>query len=131
MAFPREILVAGINIADSLTAGVQCDVTYEAYLSADGNGDEDYDTPQTVPCVVDQTKRQKVTSSGRLETVVATLTFPRGLSFTISPKDRITLPDGTTGPLILDSPDSVVDPVTGRGFIQTVMIGEPATQTGT
>lgn len=130
MAFPREILVSGIQIADSLTAGVQCNVTYEAFLSADGDGDEEFDTPVLVACVVDQTKRQKTTSTGRLETVIATLTFPRGLSFTIGPKDRITLPDGTTGPLILDAPDAVVDPVTGRGFIQSVMIGEVATQTG-
>lgn len=130
MSFPAEILRSGIQIADSLTAGVQCIVTYERYLGSDGDGDETFDDPTTVQCVVDQTKRQKTTSSGRLETVLATLTFPRALSFTIGPKDRIVLPDGTTGPLILDSPDAVVDPGTGRGFIQTVMIGEVATQTG-
>lgn len=130
MSFPVEILRAGIQIADQLTAGVQCDVTYEAYVTEDGDGDEEYDDPVTVACVLDQTKRQKTTSSGRVETVIATLTFPRALSFTIGPKDRITLPDGTTGPLIIDTPDAVVDPGTGRGLIQTVMIGEVATQTG-
>jgi hypothetical protein len=129
MAFPREILVAGIGIADALTAGVQCLVSYEEFISADGNGDEDYEDPVSIACVVDQTRKHKTTSTGRIDVVVATLTFPRG-DLNIGPKDKITLPDGTTGPLIIDAPDAVVDPVTGRGFIQTVMIGEVATQTG-
>lgn len=129
MAFPRDILVAGILLADQFTLGTQCDITYEPFASVDGNGDETYGSPQTLTCVVDQTRKHKTTPSGRLDVVVATLTFPRG-GLNIGPKDKITLPDGTTGPLILDAPDSVVDPVTGRGYIQTVMIGEVATQTG-
>lgn len=127
--FPREILVAGINILDGITGGVQCDITYEQFISADGNGDEDYEDPVTLTCVVDQTVKSKATSSGRIVATKAELTFPRG-GLNIGPKDRITLPDGTTGPLIIDAPDSVVDPVTGRGFIQTVLIGEVAAQSG-
>lgn len=129
MSFPREVLVAGINIADALLAGVQGTVQYEAYTSGDGDGDEDYASPVGVQCVIDQTRRQVSTASGRLLTTVATLTFPRG-GLNINPKDRITLPDGTTGPLILESPGAVFDPVTGRGFITEVKIGEPGAQTG-
>ena len=129
MAFPREILVGGINIADSLTAGVQSTVQWEAFVSANGDGDETYATAVPLKCVLDQKRRSESTPSGRVQTTVATLTFPRG-NLNISPKDRITLPDGTTGPLILDAPDAVFDPVTGRGFITTVKIGEVASQTG-
>jgi hypothetical protein len=129
MAFPREIIVGGIAIADALTAGVQGSVQYEAYTSADGDGDESYAAAVPVSCVIDQTRKAKTTGTGRLVVTVATLTFPRG-GLNINPKDRITLPDGTTGPLILDAPDAVFDPVTGRGFITTVSIGEVAGQTG-
>jgi hypothetical protein len=129
MAFPRDILVAGIKIADTLTAGVQGPVTYEAYTGADGDGDESYASPTTIYCVVDQTRKSNATPTGRVVTTVATLTFPRG-GININPKDKITLADGTTGPLILDAPDAVFDPLTGRGFITTVKIGEPGAQTG-
>lgn len=123
MAFPREIIVAGINIADSLTAGVQGTVQHYVRTSANGDGDESYAAAVPVQCVIDQTRKHHSTATGRLVTTVATLTFPRG-GLNIGPKDKITLPDGTTGPLILDTPDSVFDPVTGRGFITTVKIGE-------
>jgi hypothetical protein len=127
--FPREVLLVGINIADTLTAGVQSSVSHYAFLGANGDGDESYDDPVPVSCVLDQTRKQVSTPQGRLEAIVATLTFPRG-GINIGPKDKIVLPDGTTGPLILDAPDAVFDPVTGRGFITTVRIGEVGRQTG-
>jgi hypothetical protein len=129
MAFPRDIIVAGINIADALTAGVQGTVQYQAYTSANGDGDESYAAAVPLQCVIDMKRRSEVTPSGRIVTTVAKLTFPRG-GLNINPKDRITLPDGTTGPLILDAPDAVFDPVTGRGFITSVGIGEVASQSG-
>lgn len=121
MAFPRDILLVGIKIADALTSGVQSDITWTPVTSHTGNGDEVVGTAQILKCVLDQTRRQ-VTAGGRMQVVVATLTFPRG-GINIGPLDKITLADGTTGPLILDAPDAVFDPVTGRGFITTVMIG--------
>lgn len=129
MSFPREVLLAGIAIADGLTAGVQSDVTWTPVTSTNGNGDEIFGAPQPLKCVLDQTRRQVTTASGRIATVVATLTFPRG-GVNIGPMDKITLPDGTTGPLILDGPDSVFDPVTGRGFITTIHIGEVSSNRG-
>lgn len=123
MSFPREIIVGGIAIADQLTLGVQSTVQWEAFLSETGNGDETFDTPKPLTCVLDQTRKQAPTPSGRLITVIATLTFPRG-GLNINPRDRITLPDGTTGPLIMEAPNAVFDPVTGRGFVTEVKIAE-------
>lgn len=129
MSFPREPLLAGIAIADQLTAGVQTGVTHYPWTAADGDGDESFGTGVLVYCVLDQTRKQVSTPNGRVQAIVATLTFPRG-GLNIGPKDKIVLPDGTSGPLILDSPDAVFDPVTGRGFITTVRIGEVGRQTG-
>jgi hypothetical protein len=129
MSFPREVLLAGINIADALTAGVQMPISHYAWSSADGDGDESYGSAATIYGVVDQTRKQVSTPQGRVVAIVATLTFPRG-GILIGPKDKMVLPDGTTGPLILDAPDAVFDPVTGRGFITTVRIGEVGRQTG-
>ena len=130
MAFPAELLRAGIAIADTLTKGVQVDVTLEAWTGQSGFGVESFASPVTIKCVLDLTRKQIKTDSGREITIVATLTkvgdvAPNGTAGRrepIDPRDRITLPDGTTGPII-DVPGAVVDPGTGRGFINAIMIG--------
>jgi hypothetical protein len=88
----------------------------------------------TLNAVVDLTRKQRTLTSGRVITVIATLTIvgdvtPNGTTGRkepIDPRDRITLPDGTTGPII-DAPGAVVDPGTGRGFIHEIMLGEVGT----
>lgn len=130
MAFPREVLVAGIAVANALTQGVQCDCTLEAWISEDGEGVVTYASPVTLRAVVDLTRKSRVVD-GQLVTVVATLTVvgdvaPNGASGRyepIDPRDRITLPDGRTGP-ILNASDAVLDPVLGRPFINGIYLGE-------
>jgi len=123
MAFPAEILRAGISIANSLTKGVQATVTLERWTGQDAYGTETYGSSTSVRAVVDLTRRQRMSASGRLVTVVAMLTILDQID-QIDPKDRITLPNGVIGP-ILSGPDAVVDPGDNEGFIQEVAIGEP------
>jgi hypothetical protein len=133
MAFPREILVSGIRIANSLTAGVQPFIWHSTCVDEDGEGHRTYAAPIRRSCVVDLTRKIIPGPSGKDQTIIATLTFvgdvpPNG---TITPwgriepfdlRDVITLPDGTTGPIV-SNPGAVVDPVTGRGFIHVITLG--------
>lgn len=129
MSFPAEILRSGIQIADSLTKGVQSTITIERWTGQTVHGDDTYSIPITVSAVIDRTN--KVINRGDEQiTIGATLTvigdIPPdggvGRREPIDPRDRITLPDGFTGPII-NAPNSVVDPGTGRGFINEIMLG--------
>lgn len=130
MAFPREILRSGIKIAHNLTKGVQGEIQHYAWTGQDGYGKPTYPiSPVSLLCVIDRTNKV-ITVNGQLVTISATLTFvgdvaPNGATGRrepIDPRDKIILPDGFTAPII-DTPGSVTDPVTGRGFIQSVMLG--------
>lgn len=134
MAFPREILAAGVAVANSLTSGVQVSCTLEAWIGQDAYGAATYAQPVTFRAVLDRTQKQIVSATGKVIYIMATLTVVGDLAANgtstspprrepIDPRDIITLPDGATGPIV-DSPDSVTDPVTGRGFIQQVMLGK-------
>lgn len=129
MAFPAEIIRSGVGIANSLTLGVQSPITHYAWISQSVAGDDTYDDPVTLLCVIDRTNRV-IVRDGEHITIGATLAFvgdvaPNGAvgrREPIDPRDKIVLPDGFTGPII-DSPGSVIDPDTERGFIQSVMLG--------
>jgi hypothetical protein len=130
MAFPRDILVAGIAVTNTLTKGVQVDCTLAAWTGQDAYGSATYAAPVTFQAVLDRTNKQLVTL-GKVIDVAATLTIvgdlaPNGATDRrepIDPRDVITLPDGFTGPII-DVPNAVTDPITGRGLIQQIMLGK-------
>ncbi len=136
MSFPAEILRSGIKIADGLTKGVQSgspdsigDVVIEQWISQTVHGDDSFASPITVSAVIDRTNKL-ITIGSEQVTIGATLTIigdvqPNGATGRrepIDPRDRITLPDGFTGPVI-SSPNAVMDPGTNRGFIHEVMLG--------
>lgn len=124
MAFPREILISGINLANNLTAGVQSTITHYPYASQDGDGNKVYSTAVVRACVVDRTTRNIVAtvgaSAGQLVSTLATLTFVSG-GIIINPKDMIVLGDGASGPIVAVS--GVDDPETGKGFVTEVILG--------
>lgn len=134
MAFPAEILRSGVKIANTLTKGAQSTVTIEAWVGQDGKGTRQYANPVQVQAVVDLTRKQRPGPTGQLVDIIATITIvgdlaPNGTTGTtpprvepIDPKDRVTLPDGTTGPIV-SAPNAVVDPGTSRGFIHEIMLG--------
>ena len=129
------LLDGGIQIADNLlkSFGLECDITHRAYTGQNGYGTETYADAVTRKAVVDYTRKQRLVE-GKLITVVATVTILEAVtangattnpprSEPIDPRDIIVLPDGTTGP-IHSVPDSVVNPATGRPFLNTIYLGE-------
>lgn len=134
MSFPAEILRLGISLANSFTAGVQCQVKFEACTGQNANG-RTYAAPVYLSAVVDYTSKERVNvSTGKVQIIAATITVigdvhPNGSAITGNPRrepiddrDRLTLPNGFTGPVI-SAPGSVADPATGRGFIHVIELG--------
>lgn len=126
-----DIIRSGIAIADTVTKGAQVDVTHYPWESQTGFGVITFGAAVTRKAIVDMTRKQRMTATGTLVNTVATVTFletvaPNGAAGRrepIDPRDKIVLPDGTTGP-IFDAPDSVVDPLTDRPYFNTILIGE-------
>lgn len=124
------IIRKGVSIADKVTKSVQGDMTLEQWVGQSVTGKPTYASPITVKCIEDDKQRTIVTVAGQVITVMSTLTIleaipengTAGRKEPIDPRDRITTPSGFVGKVI-DTPGSVVDPGTNKGFIQQIMLG--------
>lgn len=111
------------------SGGVQCDVTHEAWTGRDGYGKPTYASGKTRKAIVERTQRMIRTTGGNDVLSRARITFldiikangATGRTEPIDPRDRFTLPDGTTGP-VLDV-IGVIDPSTERPFAHEVLLG--------
>jgi hypothetical protein len=132
MSFPAELIESGISIANSLTKGVQGSIILEQLTGMGPSGDATYGTAIPLSAVVDYTNKVSI-RGGQILTISATVTIletvPANGAITdpprvepIDPRDRITLPDGTSGQII-STPGAVNNPNTGTGFIQNIEIG--------
>jgi hypothetical protein len=133
MSFPAEILESGISIARGLTSGVQETCILEQVTGSSPSGDLEYADPIEFHPIVDYTNKVSIRNA-QIVSISATLTVLESISFNtaavidpprknpIDLRDRITLPDGSTGPII-SVPGSVSNPRTGTGFIQVIEIG--------
>lgn len=113
-------LTSAVAAADAATQalGLQEDVTHEAFLAnAGGMGEADYAAPVLRKALVER-KQGKL--SGQEQSFRATVTFLRPVAVTA--RDRITLWDGLTGP-ILEPEGGLSNPATGAPFVRTVHLG--------
>lgn len=129
----NDVLRKGIATAHKLTLPLQSTVQWEAWTGQDGMGAAMFAAPVALKAVLDTTRKQRHVG-GRLVTVVASLTFLQpipandaaGRLGPIDVRDRITLPDGSTAP-ILSGPSAVWDDAQSQPFINEVYLGEPET----
>lgn len=94
-----DVVRAGIKTADALTKDLQAIVTYEEYLSTNGAGKKLYAAPRQVPAIVDWKQKQVRTTTGALSVSRASVLF-LDPTIILDEQDKITLPDGSTGPII-------------------------------
>ena len=131
-----SILSVGIGIADTITKslGFQGTISHQAWTGQNEYGAATYATAVPRRAVIDMTRKQRLTEAGKLVTVIASITILERVADTtplagqtrfqpIDDRDIITLPDGTTGP-ILSGPGAVLDPDTNRGFFNAIELGE-------
>lgn len=130
MSFPFSKLVRlSVKLADKFTRDGQSDVTHEAWIGEDKFHKAAYAAPVTLRCVVDSRQRMIITNTGQAITVMSTLTFTSpikengasGRREPIDPRDKMTLPDGFTGPII--DTGAPIDPKTRQGYITQIMLG--------
>lgn len=129
MGFPGDIIRDLIPTISELTEGVQAEITHRAWTGEKETGKKEYANPVTLKCIISSKHRQVVSASGQLVTAVHTLTFldpitPNGSPGRREPidtRDMITLPDWFTYPIV--DIGGVVDPETGMGFTNKVMLG--------
>lgn len=89
-----------IGLANNLTQnfGLQADVTYYAYLGADGAGARSYAAPVSRKAIVTKGNKLVSTFAGEMATSTTQIVF---LDPTVvSQFDKIVLPDGTTQPIL-------------------------------
>lgn len=108
-----------VGVADTITKPLQPEVIHEAFASQDNEGKVTYSGPVRRKALVDFKQKMIRTLTGEFTVSRAYVAFIGPVS--VGPKDRITLPDGTVGP-ILDI-GGFVDPETGRGYTTEVWLG--------
>jgi hypothetical protein len=111
---------AGVAIANAQTKDLQAKVRYEKYTGTDGYGAKTYASAKLIPAIVDWQQKQLRTPEGTLSVSRASVTF-LDPTIIVDDNDRITLPDGTTGP-ILDMA-GFIDAGTGHPILTQVFLG--------
>ena len=123
-----DVVRSGVKIAHGITKDLQASVSFERCTGNDGYGTLTYAAAVSLRALVDWTQKPVRTAQGIMTTTRATVTLldvtalsaaTAGLG--IQDEDRITLPDGTTGP-ILDI-GGFIDRGTSEPFATEVMLG--------
>ena len=101
-----DILRSGVAIIDSSTKALQSTILYEQYGGTDAYGTDIWVPAVAMLAIVDWRESQTKTQAGEMVLSHTTLTFVDVNAMVaatggkgISTQDRITLPDGTTGPI--------------------------------
>jgi len=122
-----DVVRNAVASANNATADLQADVTYERVILNE-YGPGGYDPPVTLKALVDWKQKQIRTATGVLSVSRASVLFLDAQALVdatagdgINDEDRITLPDGTTGP-ILDMA-GFIDAGTGHPFATEVFLG--------
>jgi hypothetical protein len=124
-----DIIRSGIALADSITKSLQPTIRYEPWIGQDEYGTPRFGTRQDIRVIIEYKNKQFSTRSGKEPLIRAIIFFlhpidANGAEDRAEPldiRDRITLPDGTTGPIL--SVDGVADPDSSLPYYHAVALG--------
>jgi hypothetical protein len=128
----EDLIRAGVALASSQFDSMKVSVTVTPWIGQDGDGDDSYGTPFLARALLDPSPRMRSTPTGRLIMTFATLTFLDPIANTtpnsgqvrqqpIDSRDIITLPDGSTAPII--QVGGFTDSGTEKPFATEVILG--------
>lgn len=129
MAFDT-LIRNGIALADSLTAvSLQPTIQHAAWAGQDRFGAATYATTANIDALVEYKNRLHQTADGRIVQTQAKITILRpltpngatGRKEPIDPRDKITLPDGSIGPIV--DVEGFIDPTINRPYMLEIWIG--------
>lgn len=110
-----------VAVADTITASLQANVSHYTYAAAtiDAYNKVTWGAATVRAAVVESNRRLFRLSDGTEVLSRTKVTFPRPVA--VDPKDRIVLPDSTTGPIL--EVVGVTDPVTNAVYATEVWLG--------
>jgi hypothetical protein len=123
-----SIIANGIAKADRITADLQPNVLHEAWTGQDEFGTATYAAGVNRAAIVEK-KTKLVTNNAGIEVKAETLISiirpvlangAAGRQEPIDPRDRFTLPDGSTGPVM--AIEGLIDRTTGAPFYSQVWL---------
>ena len=129
MADYAKLLRQGVKTANKLTESLQPQVTLRQWIGQDLFGKVSLASAKTFKAIVVQEPKLHKTSMGQYVQVQAYVAFLQpippnnvaGRVNPIDPRDQITLPDGTTGPIV--DVKGFVDAGTNKPMFSEVWIG--------
>ena len=123
-----DVLRSGVAIADGILKPLECDVSVERYGGTDGYGSDYWLPAVSMKAICDWKQTQTVTATGSLSLARVVVTFldikemvAKTNGEGISDQDKITLPDGTTGPIL--NMAGFIDAGTGKPLATDVFLG--------
>jgi hypothetical protein len=125
-----SLVRSAVAIANSVTSSLQVVVSHEAWIGSDSYGAPQYATAVNLSAIVEYRQRLRHLRDGQqvLQRAVVFLlepVSPNGAAERrepIDPRDRIVLPDGTTGPIY--DVAGLADPQTNASYYHEVVIGD-------
>jgi len=124
-----DLVRNGIALANTLTSTLQVLVTHEAWTGQDGYGKPTFAAAISRTAIVEHKQRWIRNRDATIMAVLPSVTFLGPIADNgaanraepIDPRDRITLPDGTTGPI--QDVKFIMDPATNRPYMYEVALG--------
>jgi hypothetical protein len=127
-----SLVRAGVALAHSITnasGGLQGDVVHHAWTANAAGGAPTWGTSTTRRALIEKEEQLLRLPGGKEVLQRAKVTFLHPITANgaanrhepIDPRDKIVLPDGTTGPILLIK--GLVDPTTGYPYLFEVSLG--------
>jgi len=125
----RDILVAGIATARTITLPLHVTVQHSAWTGQDFNGKDTFATASSLKAIVN--KEEKIFKKEGIEVAAKTYIAilqpiasngAAGRSEPVDTRDKFVLPDGTTGPVVEVS--GFMDGGTGAPYFYEIYLGE-------
>lgn len=130
-----DTIASAVATAKSVTADLQDDIKFEPWNGNNATGGATFGSAVAYPALVEDSNELVRDSRGNTITARAKVTILRPVTAVsvvdddgnelrrnpIDPRDKITLPDGTTGPILRTK--GMVNPETGFHFLHEVLLG--------
>lgn len=128
MAFD-DLIRSGVALAHTLTASLQDTVTLAAWTGQNAFGDKTYASPVSYSAIIEHKQRYRQTATGQVVLTQTSVQFlepiivngAAGRTEPIDTRDILTLPDGSTAPIV--AVEGVVDPDANSPYAPMVWLG--------
>ena len=118
-----------VAIADKVTGSLQVEVLHQAWIGSNDDASAKYATAVALEAIVTEGAKPRRTNAGEVVMTKARIALlapvePNGTTGRLEPldpRDVLTLPSGTSGPVV-DTDGGLVDPGTGRTYFMQAWI---------